>query len=201
MTILRHRVPLLVALLSGWVTLLGLLLFPQLGDLILGWAAFLAAVALVLGVLNLFIVHLARARRSGHSIALLLAMLLVFALAITDSLGITENRVADLFFLIQAPLEAALASLLAFFLLFIGVRLFRRERTIWSALFLIAAVFLLLSGSALPEPLAGALAPVREALNATVVVAGVRGILIGVALGILTFSLRLLAGLEQPYNK
>ena len=68
-------------------------------------------------------------------------------------------------------------------------------------MFLIAAVFLLLSGSALPEPLAGVLAPLREALNATVVVAGVRGILIGVALGILTFSLRLLAGLEQPYNK
>ena len=81
------------------------------------------------------------------------------------------------------------------------MRLFRRERTVWSALFLLAAVFLLLSGSALPEPLAGALAPLREALNATVVVAGVRGILIGVALGILTFSLRLLAGLEQPYNK
>ncbi len=201
MTILRHRVPLLVALLSGWVTLLGLLLFPQLSDRILGWAAFLAAVALVLGVLNLFIVHLVRARRSGYSVALLAGMLLVFGLAITDGLGMTDNLVADVFFVVQAPLEAALASLLAFFLLFIGVRLFRRERTIWSALFLIAAVFLLLSGSALPEPLAGVLAPLREALNATVVVAGVRGILIGVALGILTFSLRLLAGLEQPYNK
>jgi hypothetical protein len=45
------------------------------------------------------------------------------------------------------------------------------------------------------------LTPVRNLINAIFVTAGMRGILIGVALATITLSLRLLAGLERPYNK
>jgi hypothetical protein len=161
----------------------------------------LAAVALVLGVLNLFVVHLLRIRQNRYSLVLLLSMLAVFGLAVTDALGITNHSVTGVFNLVQAPLEAALASLLAFFLLFMGVRLLRRQRNVWSGLFMATAIVLLLSQSPLPGQLNALLTPVRNLINGIFVTAGMRGILIGVALATITLSLRLLAGLERPYNK
>lgn len=201
MKLIRYQIPVLIALLFGWLTLLGLLVVPAISNLILGWAGFLAAVALVLGVLNLFVVHLLRIRQNRYSLVLLLSMLAVFGLAVTDALGITDHSVTGVFNLVQAPLEAALASLLAFFLLFMGVRLLRRQRNVWSGLFMATAIVLLLSQSPLPGQLNALLTPVRNLINAIFVTAGMRGILIGVALATITLSLRLLAGLERPYNK
>lgn len=201
MNFVRFRLPVVVALLFGWATMFGLLLFPAVGNRLLEWGAFIAAVALILGVLNLMLVHLRRAAQSGYSIVLLASMLLVFALAIADGLGLTDGGVGAVFLYILTPLEAALASLLAFFLLFAGVRMLRRRRTVWSVLFLVSAIILLLGQSALPGPLGALLVPVRDLINEIVVSAGMRGILIGVALGTITLSLRLLAGLEQPYSK
>lgn len=201
MNFVRFRLPVIVALLFGWATLFGLLLFPAAGNRLLEWGAFIAAVALILGVLNLMLVHLRRATQSGYSIVLLASMFIVFALAAADGLGLTDGGVNAVFLYILAPLEAAMASLLAFFLLFAGVRLLRQRRSVWSVLFLVAAIILLLAQSPLPGSMGAALVPVRDLINELFVSAGMRGILIGVALGIITLSLRLLAGLEQPYSK
>jgi hypothetical protein len=201
MNFVRFRLPVVIALLFGWATLFGLLLFPTAGNRLLEWGAFIAAVALVLGVLNLMLVHLRRAAKNKYSIILLGSMLIVFGLAALDGLGLTEGGVAAVFKYLLTPLEAALASLLAFFLLFAGVRLLRRQRTIWSALFLVSAIILLLSQSPLPGPIGSVLVPIRNLINELFVSAGVRGVLIGIALGTITLSLRLLAGLEQPYSK
>jgi uncharacterized membrane protein HdeD (DUF308 family) len=180
----------------------GLLFGLEAGNTVITWAAFLGAVALVLGVLNLLAVHLRRsAQRNPYSMVLVLAMLAVFAMPITDRLGLTMEGAERIFALVQAPMEAALAALLAFFLLFAGVRLLRRERLASSLLFLGGALLVLLASVPLPG---GAAEPVRalhELVAGTFVDAGVRGILIGIALGTLTMALRLLIGRERPYNK
>ena len=50
----RRSLPWITAFSVGLLTLIGLLLaLPQVSDLFLNWAGFLAAVALLLGVLNL----------------------------------------------------------------------------------------------------------------------------------------------------
>ncbi len=195
------RLPVVIALIFGWLTLIGLLFWPELGNVVLGWAALLAAAALLLGVANLALVHLKRARRNFYSVALLISMALVFALAISDALGLTDNYVAGVFNLVQVPLEAGLASLLAFFLLFIGFRLLQKRRSMWSALFLLSALFTLIARGPLPAGLHELLDPARQLFETLFVSAGVRGILIGVALGAITLGVRLLIGLERPYNK
>ncbi|HSM55355.1 MAG TPA: hypothetical protein VK879_04300 [Candidatus Sulfomarinibacteraceae bacterium] len=201
MNLLKRGLPVTLALIFGFATLVGLLVLPSLADLLLSWAGFLAAVALVLGVLNLLAIHLRRAvDGNGYSLILVLAMLAVFALAITDALALTENGLNFAFNQIQAPLEAALASLVAFFLLFAGARMLQHRRSVWSILFLFSVIFFLLTQGPLPEALAAILSPIRTLADSVLVTAGMRGILLGVALGIITLSLRLLSGLERPYS-
>jgi hypothetical protein len=201
MNLLQRGLPTTIAVIAGLTTLAGLLLFPDLGNRLLEWAAFLAAVALVLGILNLFAIHLRRSgKRNVYSLVLVIAMLAVFALALTDALGVTSEGVEQVFTLVQVPLEAALASLLAFFLLFAGIRLWQRQRSGWSVLLLLTVLFLLLIQSPLPAAVEALVEPIRTFIYAVVVTAGVRGFLLGVALATIILSIRLLAGLERPYS-
>lgn len=201
MNILKRSIPTTVAVIAGLVTLASLLIFPDLSTLLLEWAAFLAAVALVAGILNLLAIHLRRtAGRNIYSLVLILGMLLVFSLAVTDALGLTEDGVGAVFSVVQVPLEAALASLLAFFLLFGGIRLWQRQRSGWSFLFLLAVLFLLISQSPLPVAVEELVGPARSFIYDVLVTPGVRGLLLGTSLGVITLSLRLLAGLERPYS-
>lgn len=209
--VLKRGIPVVTAVIFGVLTLLGLLLpLPEVSSLLLGWAGFLVAVALILGVLNLFAVHTTRLfrERNPYSGILIISMLAVAALAITDSdaVNLTENGVGVVFNMVQAPLEAAVASLLAFFLLFAGFRLLKRQRNIWSVLFLLTAVLILLSNALINSTLLSPEAnlvfgQLRNTIQNIFVTAGIRGILIGVALGIVTMSIRMLIGLERPYNK
>jgi hypothetical protein len=131
---------------------------------------------------------------------LVLAMVGVFALAITDGLGLTQQGVTTIFNLIQVPLEAALASLLAFFLLFAAVRMMRHRAGWATILFLISTLFFLSTQLPAFEPITSWLTPVRAWIDAIIVISGMRGLLIGIALGIVTLSVRLLIGFERPYS-
>jgi hypothetical protein len=42
---------------------------------------------------------------------------------------------------------------------------------------------------------------IQDIIRSVIVVAGVRGLLIGVALGSILIAVRMLIGLERPYNK
>jgi hypothetical protein len=208
---LKRGIPVVIAVFFGVLTLVGLLVpLPEISNLLLSWGGFLAAVALILGVLNLFTVHITRLfrERNPYSGILVFSMLAVAALAVTDSaaVNLTENGVGSVFNLVQAPLEAAVASLLAFFLLFAGFRLLQRQRNIWSVLFILTAVLILSSNALINSALlpAGAslvFSQMRNTIQDIFVTAGIRGILIGVALGIVMLSIRMLIGLERPYNK
>jgi hypothetical protein len=68
-------------------------------------------------------------------------------------------------------------------------------------LFIATALILLLAGTALPSFLSTILDPVADSINEIPVSAGMRGILIGVALGAIVVALRLLTGVERPYDK
>lgn len=199
---IKQTLPRALAIAFGLLTLLGLLLAPPLGDLLTAWASFLAAVALLLGVVNLLGIHLRRlAQGNLYSGILVISMLAVFVLAVTDSFGLTEDGVGALFENVQAPLEMAMASLLAFFLLFAGFRLIQRQPGRWSALFIVTVIVILLGRTPLPFATDGLFSRVEQLIGDIVVTAGMRGILIGVALGTIVVGLRVLMGTERPYDK
>lgn len=208
---LSHLPTLLLAVVSGLVTLVGLLSNSSLGTTLTAMAAFVAAVALLFGIFNLFLIHLQRAfkinRDSIYSLVLILSMLITFVAAHADRRYGTDSAFGGIGLLgaifqnVLRPLEAALASLLAFFLLFAGSRLLRRQANGWSALFIGAAVLFLIASAPLPAGLGNLFAWVQDYIAPIFVNAGVRAILIGVALGTITLAIRLLVGLERPYSK
>lgn len=209
MSRIKRYLPLAIAFLFGWLTLLGLLTnSPEINQVVLGWAAFLVAFALILGVLNLFVVHLNRVfkRKNIYSLCLILSMLGVYTLAFLDVRNESDELLTWYFTWIQAPLEAALASLLAFFLLFAGFQMMKRQRTVWSTIFLLTAVFVLaadvlLVTGWLPPRVNDLVFQLEDIVRNVIVLAGIRGLLIGVALGTITLAVRMLIGMERPYNK
>ncbi len=206
---LRKITPFAIAVLFGALTLLGLLFdLATLNNITLGWASLLAAFALLFGVLNLLYVHINRflTKRNIYSLFLAISLLTVLGLAYTEHIGLTPNAVNGVFNWVQSPLEAALGSLLAFFLLFAGFQLMKRKRSIWSVIFILTAIFLLFSNAflatdLLPENVISIVEQAQDIIQNVIVLSGVRGLLLGVALGTILLSIRILLGVERPYNK
>jgi hypothetical protein len=199
---LRRSVPMALAVGCGLLTLLGLMFIPELGDALTTWASFLVAMALLVGVVNLLSVHMRRLLKgNAYSGLLVISILAIFALALTDFFELTTGGVSTAFGLVQAPLEAAMASLLVFFLLFAGFRLFRRQRNGWSVLFIVTATVILLGSTLLPEALSGIFGQASRFLSDVFVGGGMRGLLIGIAIGTIAVALRVLTGSARPYDK
>jgi len=199
---LKHSFPLILAYVFGILAIIGLLFVPALAKTLTGWVGFLAAVALLIGILNLLSVHFRRLVQGNiYSAALVLSILVMTVLDITDALGVTDGGVSIVFKNIQAPLEAALASMMAFFLLFAGVRIIQRRQNIWALVFIGSVIIFLLGRTPLPGILGDIFVGLSDFFAKTFVSAGMRGILIGVAIGAIAVSIRVLIGTDRPYDK
>lgn len=169
---------------------------------LLEWATVLVAVALLIGVINIFIVHWRKTstepQNQINSAALIVSMLLTLVLA--GWFGPTHPISLWIFNNIQVPIESSLFAILSVVLIMAGVRLLRRKPNLLSIVFIgTAVVILLMSG-----PLFGidlpALADLRTWIGQVPAVAGARGILLGVTLGIVAAGLRILMGADRPYG-
>lgn len=199
---IRQSLPLALAYVFGALALVGLLFVPALAKTITGWVGFLAVIALLIGILNLFSVHSRRLVRGNiYSGVLVVSLVAMIALGFTDSLELTDGGVSAAFRYVQAPLEAALASMLAFFLLFAGVRIIQRRRSWWAVIFIASVIIFLLGRTSLPGFAGDILGTVSDFMTLVFVSSGMRGILIGIALGAIAVSIRVLMGMDRPYNK
>ena len=198
---------------TGLVTLIGLVSKPgttpaTLSDFGIQLVAVIAALAVLIGILNLIGVHMGRFVRSEHgwpySIVTLVCMLAVIVLRILDRADIWSGDLKGeqisqrVFESVQVSLESALAALLVFFLVYAAYRLLRREVTIWRVLFSATAIIVLLGWIPLDDT--KAFADVRNWLVEVPVSAGARGILIGVALGTVTVGVRVLVGQDRSFR-
>lgn len=162
------------------------------------WAIIVAAFALILGFLNVLIVHLNRILRFKrgwfYSIFLILAMMIVLLLGLVE--GPQGSLTSQIFQYILFPLQATLFSLLAFFVASAAYRAFR-VRSWESALLVITGIVVLLG----QIPLWKELMTLKEGIFEVLVMPGTRGILLGVALGTVATGLRVLLGIDRPYGE
>lgn len=198
-----------IAISVGIIVLLGYFIdFPAVSGfrfILLQWAVILAGVAVLIGIWNLFSVHLQKIheRRPGsfNSFVLLFFLLLTATFSIAPALqplqGVMLNG-------IMVPAEISLMGVLAVTLIYASLRLLRvrGRQTVTSILFLTTALFILLGTGPLPfvgqPPIISDL--VRPFISNILATGGARGILIGVALGTLTTGLRILFGVDRPYG-
>lgn len=194
-----------IAMVSGLAVLAGYFLkdfFPILAEVqtqILNAAITLAGVAALVGIFNLISVHTDKVRRnqkgSIYSALLVISLLVTFLLAVILRPGhIAMQTVVNG---IIIPTEAALMGVLTISLLYAAIRLLRRRVDVMSIFFLLTAVIILFGSATLPIPLLGDFA---RWVTQILALGGMRGILIGVALGALTTGLRVLFGADRPYG-
>jgi hypothetical protein len=196
-----------VAIGVGIVVLLGYFLQVDLlvnvRIMFLEWATILVGIALLVGVVNLLIVHWHKAT-SNHpnrynSIALLVGLFVT--LLIVGYFGPTDPVSVWIFNYIQIPIEASLVALLSVVLIYAGVRLLRRKPNLMTIVFIATAVvILLMSGPLFGIDIPG-LAELRIWIGKVPAVAGARGILLGISLGIIAAGLRILMGADRPYGE
>jgi hypothetical protein len=175
-------------------------IIDAIGHAFTDWAIVLTAFALLLGLVNLLTVHVARIVRrnepsAGYSVIVLVTTLVVFVIGLAFD-GPSGAAMTWLFTNVYAPLQGAFFALTAFFLATAAYRALR-VRNLESILLVGAALIVFLG----QIPLFDFFADLKNWVLSVPSEAGVRGILLGVALGTIATGLRLLVGLDRPYSE
>lgn len=203
--IVERWVPIAVTTSIGLVSVVGYLLpntlFPAVRDRLIEWAVIVAAFAVILALFNVLQFHGQRVLRSREGWFYSLVLILSVSISwIPPMLRGPSSAIAETVLeYVITPLSGSLAALLVFTLTWSGVRLLRHRRNAWSVLFIVVVALSLLGTT----PLLGIewLADVRDWLIRVPGMAGFRGLLLGVALGILITALRIFLGTERPHTE
>jgi hypothetical protein len=169
---------------------------------LLEWATILAAVALLVGIANLFTVHwskLTSGKVSGLYSAILIISL-ILTLGVVGWFGPTHAYSMWIFNSIQLPVEGSLMALLAIILVLAGVRLLRWRSNMLSIIFIGTAIIILLATGPLFGISVPGLTELRSWIAQVPAMAGARGLLLGIGLGIVATGLRVLIGSDRPYR-
>ena len=202
----RNPVYTAIAIGVGIVVLLGYFLqmdlLVNLRIVLLEWATILVAVALLVGIVNLFVVHFRKSAADQqnriNSIVLIISM--TITLLVAGWFGPTHTYSLWIFNYIQIPIEASLMAILTVMLIYAGIRLLRRKPNLLTIVFIATAVIILLISGALFGIDIPGLSELRIWIGKVPAVAGARGILLGVSLGIVAAGLRILIGADRPYG-
>ena len=206
-----------IAVSAGLLTLLSLVVdsdpLRALRGLFVEWTVILIAFALLLGAANVLRVHARRIhdrKDTLYSLVLILAFLAVFVPGIMPTgsgpeflspyLGPTGAVVDFSFRYIQRPLQATFYSLLAFLAAAAVWRTFR-ARSVASLVMFLACILVLLGSIRLNVGEWWQLViETKDWIMNVPVLAGARGILLGIALGALVAGARVLMGVDRPYS-
>ncbi len=201
-----------IAIGFGFWTLIGLLAGDNAGIFTVTTRVFLqltvitVAFTILIGLLNLFIVHFRRitGRKGGwfYSLILLLSTLTVLILTLLERANVLTGQPSPTTVIlesVQVSIESALAGLVLFALVYGAARILRRKVTLPGVLFTVVLLILLVG--ALPLSGANVLPGFRDWLLAVPVSAGARGILLGIALATVVTGVRVLIGQDRSYRE
>jgi len=204
----------------GWVLMVSVFVPPteSWGEEASLFFDIIAVFAFFLGGGNLIRVHATKIKRQGEGWGFSVVTIAAFAIMLIIGLFKIGGHMADpvdaagtpfqlLFTYVLSPLQATMYSLLAFYVASASYRAFR-ARNVEATILLIAAFIILLGRTPfgyyltawIPESFS-----IFEIPNMAVWImnspnlAGQRAIMIGISLGVISMSLRLLLGIERSY--
>jgi len=158
------------------------------------------AFTLLVGVVSVFKNNVMQIRR-GHDrpyrLVTLTGLVAMPVLALIWGIR-TDTPFMWIFENIQAPMQSTVFALLAFFVASASFRGFR-ARSVPAAILLLSALIILLSRSALGSLISPQLYEVADWIRSYPSMSARRAILIGIGLGSLTTSLRVILGIERTW--
>jgi len=173
----------------------------QFFDTIIKWIRIISAFALVLGVRSISLRHIetVRRKRSGfvYSLFTLISMAVTALLGLIFGVG-AQAPIRLIFNNILVPLGATMFSILAFYMASAAYRAFR-ARTFEATLLLIAAFIVMLGMVPIGNLISPHFSTIAEWLLSVPNMAAKRGILFGVALGVIATSLKIILGIERGW--
>ncbi|MCE5196067.1 MAG: hypothetical protein LLG09_02920 [Negativicutes bacterium] len=212
---MKRQVPLLITLLVGVIVFLSGVMTLKIGffDLktvsstMTGWGTLVSAFAAFIAAMSLVLVHVKRIQAVKknpmaviNSLALLISMGLMAVLGIAGQL--TQGRPLPLFVLIFNnvinPAGAAIFAMLGFFITSASYRAFR-ARSLEATILLVSALLIMLGRIPVGEQLWSQFPALADWLSNVPNAAAQRGILIGAAVGAIATSVRTILGFERGH--
>jgi hypothetical protein len=213
---MKRQIPVLITGIVGVVFVVQYFIphfpFSKMSDWFSDWFSIIAACAIWMGVLNLFKLSLQsiweKKEDWWYSVIVVVCMLLmaIVGFAAGENYGDPESQTAFywLYANVYTPLSSTMYAMLAFFVASASYRAFR-ARNLEATLLLAAAFFVMLGRVPIGDVLTGFLPEqLRLSQLATWIMnfpntAGQRAILIGISLGIVSSSLRIILGIERSH--
>lgn len=211
---MRRQVPLILCFVFGVVMMLTQFSphsFSQgVYQEVLSWALIISPFMLVLGTVTLVQTHVARIRRRTdhwqYSFILFAGILLMVVVGIP--FGPQHPIFVWLFNNVQVPMDATMFSLLAFFIASAAYRAFR-ARTFEASLLLVTALIVMMGNVPIGDlfwntvlsglPWDNGLSDTKQWILDNPNLSARRGIILGVSLGAISQSIRILLGIERSY--
>ncbi len=170
----------------------------------------LAAVALLVGILNLISVHIKKIggenENSGYSLILLISLLVTLVIGIIDMVqnylfGQPNFQMTNWVFTnIQLPIETSLLAVTAVSLIYAAASILRKRMDLFSITFFFVLLLILLGSFSIPPATIPFLGVIRDWILRVPALGGARGLLLGIALGTITTGIRILMGTDRPYG-
>ncbi|MGQ9729778.1 MAG: hypothetical protein ACUVX8_00765 [Candidatus Zipacnadales bacterium] len=202
---MKVRIPLLVTLVVAIVMVAVFFIPHRAGDYVLTqlnqWISVIGGLGLVLGLISLLSRHLRKiAHRQPDWPYSAVTVLSFLGMSIVGvGWGINEGSIFDWIFKnVYTPLEGTMFSTLAFFVASAAFRTFR-ARSVEATLLLLAAVVVMFGRVPLGEMLFRDSPRVAEWIMSYPALGAKRAIILGVSLGGIAMSLRIILGIERSH--
>lgn len=195
--------------------------YTAIDDFTSTWATIIMSFAVTIGVANLLLINTQKIYKAiygwGYNLVLLLGFLITAGIGLYE--GIDGVHFNFIFEWIYAPMNMTMFSILAFYVASAAFRAFRAKNS-EATMLLVAAILVMLGrvsmGTAiwqwLFQPIAWFspanyvyfcdhydISQIAIYINNTFTTAGQRAILLGASLGYISFSLKILLGIERSY--
>ncbi|MCK4544156.1 hypothetical protein KAU43_01330 [candidate division WOR-3 bacterium] len=201
---MKRKLPLLIVMILG----IGMIIqyfvphpfSMEIYRIVLDWMIIIGAFYLVLGIGGVLIInyHKIKRRKENWWLSIITIVALFFVALVGIFNGVTsETLFMKIFLNIQLPMQAAIFSLLAFYITSAAFRSFR-AKTAESTVLLIVAIIIMIGNIPLSRYVPGS-SMFSEWILSVLNLAGQRGILLGVGLGMAATSIKIILGIERSY--
>ena len=170
----------------------------------------LAAVALLVGIINLLKVHFMKlgseSENSGYSLILVISLIATLIVGIIDMVqtyisGKPNFQMTNwVFTYIQMPIETSLLAVTAVSLTYAAASILRKRMDLFSIIFFFVILLVLLGSFSITPATIPFLHSIKDWILRVPALGGARGLLLGIALGTITTGIRILMGTDRPYG-